>query len=1046
MPGMNEANTIQAALIGWAEDMGWEHIPGMALPRLPELTDVVIDEWAREALLVLNPDLVGDPENADAVLAEVARAALLAHDGLVAANERLTVMLRGEHAFKTLDGKHVPRRFIDFDDLENNRFVVSDEVTIKGGSETRRLDVVYYVNGFPLVVAETKTPVQQDSSWVTGAKDIWGTYEVEYPQFFAPNVFSVATDGRQLRLAPVRTEPSGDPNEDEGWGPWGSTTDDLAQTQAERVARSAELLLTPGTVLRILKDYAMYRAGTAADPTMKILPRYAQLEAAEAIHAKVLTGKRVGQGGGLIWQHQGSGKTELSAFTASRLLRDKLIGNPTVILIAHRKQLVRQAADLFATTGMPRVVTPVSKRELWKAVKNHRGVIVTTVHKFAEAGFLSDRDNIIVLVDEAHDSQEGDFGKAWRTAVPNATFFGMTGTAVKQGDRNTFALFGDPADENFILSRYTPERSIADGYTKPVVVEARRVGFDLDKEDLDKAFDELADDEGLDEDTKEFLSGKASHTETILSNPDRIEAVCRDMVSHYLANVFPLGQKAQVVAFNQRLVVAYAETIQRILAEHSAVLAIKTGDGSSTVEPLEVAVVMSVPNSKQTPKNYLKYALTEDQEEALKRRFKNVNDPLAFVVVTAKWMVGFNAPIEGVLYLDKPLKAANLFQTITRPNRPWKNPVTGQRKKFGRVVDYIGLAKQIGLAVTGPKMADDDDDEPTPVDVLDINQLTVKFLTDLTRVQSVFAGIDKTQADFHSLSEAEGRIHEDSPARTAFVADFIALQGVWEFLYAHNTQNPMLDPYKADYRWLAKVFDYISPTDKSQAILWEKYGAKTLALVHGHIDNLTITPGRTVRLDAAGLELVKKIAAQLTIPGTTQDPKDPGEVYKQVLDSIENRLKHRIEGTQPGVYKSLADRIEKLRQRAITTVDDSIAFLEDCLNVARDVVAADRASETTATDSGSEGNDTGQPLYDPKTGALTTIVRENTPEGLHKIVPDFVFTVDSIVVEVAYTGWAENDKGDKAVKKEIRSSLKKYGLPVTGDLFDQVYAYVRENY
>ncbi|UUZ60568.1 type I restriction endonuclease [Nocardioides sp. B-3] len=408
---MNESNTIRAALVGWAEDGGWEHIAGSLLPRLPELTDVVVDGWAREALLSLNPDLVGDPENTDAVLAEVSRAVLLAQDGLVAANEKLTVMLRGEHAFKTLVGKHVPRRFIDFEDLENNRFVVSDEVTIKGGPDTRRMDVVYYVNGFPLVVAETKSPVDKGKSWVNGAKDIWGTYEVEYPHFFAPNVFSVATDGRQLRLAPVRTEPSGDVNEDEGWGPWGSTTDDLKQTQAERVARSVELLLTPATVLGMLHDYAMYRAGSSMEPAVKVLPRYAQLEAAEAIHAKVRTGKRVGKGGGLIWQHQGSGKTELGAFASSRLLRDPAVGNPTVILIAHRKQLVRQAAELFETTGMPRVSVPASKRDLWKAVKNHRGVIVTTVHKFAEAGHLSDRDNIIVIVDEAHDSQEGDFGE-----------------------------------------------------------------------------------------------------------------------------------------------------------------------------------------------------------------------------------------------------------------------------------------------------------------------------------------------------------------------------------------------------------------------------------------------------------------------------------------------------------------------------------------------------------------------------------------------------------------------------------------------------------
>src|SRR4051812_21041674 len=183
---------------------------------------------------------------------------------------------------------------------------------------------------------------------------------------------------------------------------------------------------------------------------------------------------------------------------------------------------------------------------------------------------------------------------------------------------------------------------------------------------------------------------------------------------------------------------------------------------------------MHVVDSKNTPAELKQHLLTDEQEETLKRRFKKVEDSLCFVVVTAKWMVGFNAPIEGVLYLDKPLRAANLFQTITRPNRPWKNPITGQRKVFGRVVDYIGLAKQIGLAVAGPKV--DEDDDPDTVDILDIEKLTSKFLMDLMRVQQVFAGIDKAQSDYHSLSEAESRIPEDSKQREQFIADFVALQ------------------------------------------------------------------------------------------------------------------------------------------------------------------------------------------------------------------------------------------------------------------------------
>jgi type I restriction enzyme R subunit len=779
-------------------------------------------------------------------------------------------------------------------------------------------------------------------------------------------------------------------------------------------------------ILTILRDFALYRhARDASENDVKILPRYPQVEAALAIHDKVLAGGP----GGLIWHHQGSGKTELMAFAATRLMRDPDVGSPTVIVIADRKDLVRQTAEMFETAGMPRMTVPKDRRELWRLLKqDQHGVIITTVHKFAEAGHLNDRDNIIVLVDEAHRSQEGHFGEAWRAAVPNARFFGMTGTAIEDKDRSTFRLFGDPGDPDLVMSRYTMEHSIADGFTKPVIVEGRSVGFDLDKADLDRAFDELAEQEDLGEDEKVFLSGKTSHVETILSSPERIAAVCADIVDHYLTYVAPLGQKAQVVAYNQALVVAYAKAIEAELKHRGS--AAYTPDG----RPRAVGIVMHVTEGKSGKKQFQQYLLTEEQEEALKRRFKQVGDPLSFVVVTAKWMTGFNAPIEGVLYLDKPLKAANLFQTITRPNRPWKNPLTGQRKDFGRVVDYIGLAKAIGEALVGPRAKAGGPDE---VHVVDVSQLVGKFVTDLTRIDALFVGIDKTDSDFESLAHAHQRIEDGSKARDEFVEGFVALQTVWEFLDPH----PMLTPFKGSYLWLAKLYQSIQPRDISTAFLWERLGAKTQNLVHAHMSNVRVkvNPSRNVTLDAAGLALVKRIARQLQLPEPDPEARQPGEVFKEVLDGIEARLKRRLAGADSAIYQSLAERIEKLRNQAITNVQESLAFLEQALQIARDVVAADRAAE--------EGNlDELAHLFDPKRGALTQIVEENTPPGLHKIVPDIVDRIDMIVGEVAYTGWKDSDSADRKVRKELRAALKTFGLPVTGALFERTYAYVRENY
>lgn len=1019
-----EASTIQLSLLEWAEEAGWGQVCGENLPRVEH--DVVIDSWAREALLALNPELVDEPESADLVIHEINQAILDAHNGLVSANERLTVMLRGDHSFTTIEGGHVPRRLIDFEALDNNRFTVADEVTISGAVKPRRFDVVYYVNGFPLVVGETKTPVKQQVSWVNAARDIHDVYEDEYPNFFATNVFTVATEGLEFRMAPLRAVPDPD---SEIWAPWGSTQDDpKTVTGPARVERAARLLLRPETILPMLKDLVMFRhARDASEVDVKFLPRYPQFEAALAIHDKVLADRS----GGLIWHHQGSGKTELMAFAAARLLRDDKVvelfgGAPTVIVIADRKDLVRQTAEMFETAGMPRMSVPRNRRELHDLLRSSEpGIVITTVHKFAEAGHLNDRSNIIVLVDEAHRSQEGKLGDAWRTAVPNAKFFGATGTAIQSKDRSTFKLFGDPTDPEFVMSRYTPEQSIADGFTKPVIIEGCSVGFNLDKEALDEAFDELAKEKELDEGEKVYLSGKASHIETILSNPDRVAAVCVDIVDHYLAYVAPLGQKAQVVAYNQKLVIAYADAIELELKRRGATMP----DGRLR----EVGVVMHVADSKETPKEYRKYLLTSEQEEALKLRFKKVDDPMSFVVVTAKWMTGFNAPIEGALYLDKPAKEANLFQTITRPNRPWKNPITGQRKDYGRVVDYIGLAKAIGTAIAGPKATPDEDDE---LNVVDASKLAGKFVSDLTKLLHLFAGIDTTDASFESLADAHERIPEGSAQRTEFVEGYVALQTVWEFLDPH----PILLPFKPQYLWLAKVYESIRPKDVSKAFLWARLGAKTTNMIHGHMNQVVVKSiaWRTVTLDAAGLALLKRITEQLRLPNEPAQ-EEQADVYQQVLDSIEARLRRRLAQGDGPVYKSLAERIEKLRTRAIENVEDSLAFLEEALKIAQDVVAADRAAE--------EGDEEALArLADPKRGVLTQIVEENTPPGLHKIVPEIVDRIDTIVVEVAYSGWTSSDFGDKAVRRELRAVLKNYGLPIKGALFDRIHQYVRENY
>lgn len=1011
----SEQSTVQAWLVERLVSLGWEHVPGSELPRTK--TDPLCEEWVIEALESLNPEIVGHPERVEEVLPAV-RAAVLsaASEGLLAANERVVQLLRGQHTVKYLGtDDYVPLRLVDFEDLSNNHFVVSgplpsaknpvaDEVTFGAPGKERRFDVVLWVNGFPLVTIETKTPVDASVSWLTGARDIANVYERECPTFFASNVLNAATEGREFHYGAVGQAP-------EHWLMWGSTDDPYDLDGLPRVQRSVDLLLTPARVLSILRDFTLFEQRPGGG-VRKLIPRYPQVEAAEAVHAKIVAGGKRG----LVWHYQGTGKTLLMAFLALMLLNDETVGGPTVLIVLDRLDLIEQVQRQFKTAGLPRVSTAGSKAELRQLLRDdRRGVILTTIFRFEDAGELNKRDNIVVLVDEAHRTQEGRLGEDMREALPNARFFGLTGTPISDKDRNTFALFGDPKDPGNVLNAYSIERSIADGASVPVHVETRLIKFHLDRTALDEAFDELATEEDLSEEEREFLVGKAGHVKTVLMNPDRVRAVCEDIVDHYTRKIAPLGMKAQVVAYDRELVVAYESEINRILTERQL--------------PHTTAVVMTS-GGKSDPAGWSKYELDRAAEQALIARFNDPEDSLSLLIVTAKLLTGFDAPIEQVMYLDKPLRRHTLFQAITRTNRRYTNPATGQEKRYGLIVDYIGLGEQIGKAL---KPADPSAGGQR---ALDVDGLATEFEHKIKATLSPrFDGLDRTDFSFPALAAARQRIAAQAD-KEAFAKDFIALEALWEFLDPHET----LTKHRNDYKWLAQIYEAVKPTHVSYDLVWARLGAKTLSLVHGHISNVAVTGTglEEIVVDPGAIDVIRQLVEQDVLPGLDIDQTEPLTV-DDVFKSIQARIKRRLDQNPHPVYRTLAEQIERLRQQAMTRVEDSIEFLKKALEAAKSLVEAEKLE--------AEGRlDEAAALVDPNIGALTQIVNEFKPAGTPVIVDDVVRDIDAIVKQVRFTGWNETQEGDRTVRKEIRVVLKRYALPLTGPLFDNAYAYIRENY
>ena len=1006
MAGFSESSTVQAWLVERLVGLGWEHVAGKDLPR--SNLDVVVEEWLIAAVEVLNPLVRKSPERIDEVLPRVRSTVLSAMtDGLLAANERMTTLMRGDTTIKYVGSdQYVPLHLIDFADPAANRLVVSEEVVFGTPGKSRRFDIVLWVNGLPLVVIETKTPVKASVSWLNAARDIANTYETERPSFFAPNVLCVATEGREFHYGAVGQGA-------ESWLMWGSTDDPYDLSGFERVKRSVDLLLAPSRVLSILRDFTLFEQ-VPGGGVRKLIPRYPQVEAAEAIVNRVLAGGRQG----LIWHYQGTGKSLLMAFAALMLLNDESVGGPTVVVVLDRLDLIEQIDRQFKTAGLPRVTTATSKDDLRQILKDdQRGIVLTTIFRFEGAGELNTRDNIIVFVDEAHRTQEGNLATDMREALPNARFFGLTGTPISDKERNTFKLFGDPSDPGYVLNTYSMERSIADGSSVPVHVETRLVDFHLDRDALDEAFKAMADEEGLTDEQREFIAGKAAHVKTLLLSPTRIAEVCRDILDHFEAKIAPTGMKAQVVAFDRELVVAYNAELCRLIAERDL--------------PFQTAVVMTVGTSKEEPGSWIEYSLDRAQEAHVKARFNDPDDPLSFLIVTAKLLTGFDAPIEQAMYLDKPLRKHTLFQAITRTNRRFTHPATGQEKTHGLIVDYIGLGNQIAAAL---KAADPDAGGKRPID---IDALAVEFTERISKALIQFDGIDRANTSFESLQDAIQRLG-DVDAKDGFASDFTGVATLWEFLDPHE----VLDLHRVDYKWLAKVYEAIKPTGVSNAMLWHRLGPKTIALVHGNITDLKVTGTglEEVVVDPDAIEAMRALVEQGELDlGLDRDLVNDPVTVDEVITVIDRRIQRLLAAHPHAVYTSLAEQLDRLRRQAITRAEDSIEFLKKALEVAKAAIIAERLD--------GEGRlDEAMHLLDPNLGALTQIVEQYKPTNTPVIVTDLVRDIDAIAKQVTYSGWNDSQPGDRAARLEIRSVLKKYALPVTGPLFDNAYAYIRENY
>ena len=649
MAYFNESNTVEEMLVNVAEQNGWTYVEAQKIPRRYE--DVLVGEWVLDALLRLNPISIDQAERVIYDLRAIIASGLNS-DELVTANDRFRKHLFEQNSYPFGDnGDNINIRFFS-DKASENQCIVTNQWEFPRSSKEggKRLDLVYIINGIPLVIGEAKSPVRPQVTWADGATDIV-SYQKSIPEMFVPNILSFASEGREIQYASI-----GCPVEK--WGPW-YADESRKKGDLNAVAHNYAFLIRPERLLDIYRFYTVF-TGTASGQKIKIVARYQQYLGGEAIVQRVLTTYRAGKGPrkGLIWHFQGSGKSWLMVFAAQKLRLQNELKAPTVVIVDDRIDLEDQITGDFTRAEIPNVENITSKQELESKI-SQRKILITTIFKFGDldAGEVIDtRDNIILLMDEAHRTQEGDLGQKMRTALPNAFFFGLTGTPINRNDHNTFAAFGAPEDEFGYISKYTFQNSVADGATLELNFKTVPVNLHLDEDRLQAEFDALTDQ--INENEKEELVKRTS-VEAFFTAEPRIKEVCKYIVNHFREYIEPTGMKAQVVVYNRECCVKYKKAIDALLG---------TDD--------QTTIVMHTGGDKAD--DYKAYRRTRDEEKKLLDQFRDPLSPLKFVIVTSKLLTGFDAPILQCMYLDKPMKNHTLLQAICRTNRTYN-----ENKKCG---------------------------------------------------------------------------------------------------------------------------------------------------------------------------------------------------------------------------------------------------------------------------------------------------------------------------------------------------------------------------
>jgi type I restriction enzyme R subunit len=702
---------VEEAALDWLERLGYEIksgseiAPGEPGAERDDYGQVLLEGRFRIALARLNPDL---PQDA---LEDAFRRVVRAEGSTLEARNRAVhlmvvdgVTVEYSRPDGSIAGGQV--RLLDFDEPEQNDWLAVNQFTVAENKSTRRADVVIFVNGLPLAIFELKNAANENATIGTAFQQLQ-TYKRELPSFFSFNEALVISDGLSARLGTLTAGM-------EWMKPWRTIDGD---EQANRRLPELQVLLQgvfekrrfldflQSFIVfedegrgRLVKKMAGYHQFHAVSVALEETLRAAHLGSPKtaAAEPKGRYGSPHRQGGspgdrriGVVWHTQGSGKSLTMAFYAGRVIQDRRMTNPTVVVITDRNDLDDQLFGVFSRCQDLLRQPPVqaeSREDLQHKLQVAAGgVVFTTIQKFFPENpgerypELSSRANIVVIADEAHRSQYDfidGFARHMRDALPNAAFIGFTGTPIELTDKNTRAVFGD------YISVYDIQQAVDDHATVPIYYESRLAKLSLSESErprIDPSFEEVT--EGEEVERKEKLKTKWAQLEAIVGSDKRLKLIAQDLVAHFETRLEAMDGKAMVVCMSRRICVElYREIVALRPSWH----------GGEDDEGL-IQVVMT--GSASDPEDWQPHIRNKARREVLAKRFRDAKDPFQIVLVRDMWLTGFDAPSLHTMYIDKPMRGHGLMQAIARVNRVFGD------KPGGLVVDYLGLAHELKQAL-----------------------------------------------------------------------------------------------------------------------------------------------------------------------------------------------------------------------------------------------------------------------------------------------------------------------------------------------------------